>query len=269
MLINWFTVFAQILNFLILVALLWRFLYKPILRVIHKRQALIDTQWQAAQQAQAEAQQQALSYQQQLQELQHQQQALLTEAQVAAEQERQRLLTQIRQDLERLRANWQEELHQEQEGFTRRLKGQVISQTCAITRKALRDLANQSLEQQMMGVFCDRLRHLDDRQKQAIAQALHQSPQSILVCSHFDLSPELRQHLIDTLHAEFAVDAEIKFITAPDLLCGIEVKLPGQELVWSLDTYLQTLEQQLSTALTQKGASHYEQNLQTGAGCLP
>jgi F-type H+-transporting ATPase subunit b len=268
-LINWFTVFAQIFNFLILVALLRLFLYKPILKVIHKRQALIDTRWQEAQQAQAEAQQAALSYRQQMQELQHQQQALLAQAQVAAEQERQRLLTQIRQDLEHLRATWQEELHQEQEEFLRRLRGQVIYQTCAIARKALSDLANQDLEQQMMRVFCDRLRHLEDQKQQAIAQALHQSPQSILVRSHFDLSPELRQHLIDTLHGEFAVDAEIKFITAPDLLCGIEVKLAGQELVWSLDTYLQTLEQQLSTALTQQGASRYEQNIQTGAGCLP
>lgn len=269
MLINWFTVFAQIFNFLILVALLWRFLYKPILQVIHKRQALIDTRWQEAQQAQTEAQQEAVSYRQQLQELQHQQQDLLAQAQMAAEQERQRLLTQIRQDLEGLRATWQEELHQEQEELLRRLRGQVIYQTYAIARKALSDLANQGLEQQMMRVFCDRLHHLEDRQKQAIAQALHQSPQTVLVRSHFDLSPELRQQLIATIQTQFALDYAVEFVTTPDLLCGIEVKLAGQELVWSLDTYLQTLEQQLSTALTQQGAFRHEQNIQTGAGCLP
>lgn len=269
MLINWFTVFAQILNFLILVALLRRFLYKPILKVIHKRQALIDTRWQEAEQLQAEARQEAASYRQQRQELQNQQQALLNQAQIEAEQERQRLLRQIRQDLEYLRATWQEELQQEQEEFRSRLRQQIIHQTCTIARKALRDLANQDLEEQIIRVFSDRLHHLEDRQKQAIAQALHQSPQTVLVCSHFDLSPELRQQLIATIQTQFALDYAVEFVTTPDLLCGIEVKLAGQELVWSLDTYLQTLEQQLSTALTQQGAFRHEQNIQTGAGCLP
>ncbi|MEA5574359.1 F0F1 ATP synthase subunit B [Calothrix sp. UHCC 0171] len=268
MLINWFTVFAQILNFLILVALLRRFLYKPILQVIHKRQALIDTRWQEAEQVKTEAQQASTSYRQQQQEWQQQQQTLIAQAQVAAEQERQRMLTQIRQDMERLRANWQEELQQEQEEFLLGLRQQVIHQTCNIARKVLSDLANENLEQQIIEVFCDRLHHLEEQQQQAMAQALHQSPQSVLVRSHFDLSPEQRQHLIDTLQAEFAIDTEIQFVNAPDLLCGIEVKLAGQEIVWSLDTYLQTLEQQLATALTPQGTSRHEQNIQTGAGCL-
>ena len=38
MLINWFTVLAQIINFLILVFLLKRFLYKPILRAMAERE---------------------------------------------------------------------------------------------------------------------------------------------------------------------------------------------------------------------------------------
>ena len=42
--INWFTVIAQILNFLILVWLLKRFLYKPILNAIDEREKKIASQ---------------------------------------------------------------------------------------------------------------------------------------------------------------------------------------------------------------------------------
>ena len=69
MLINWFTVFAQVLNFLILVALLRWFLYKPILKVMHKRQMQLEDRWQEAERLQAEAQQALITYQQQQQEL--------------------------------------------------------------------------------------------------------------------------------------------------------------------------------------------------------
>ena len=42
--INWFTVAAQVLNFLVLVWLLKRFLYKPILKAIDDREKMIAAQ---------------------------------------------------------------------------------------------------------------------------------------------------------------------------------------------------------------------------------
>ena len=41
MLIDWFTVIAQVINFLVLVVLLKRFLYKPILDAIDQREKRI------------------------------------------------------------------------------------------------------------------------------------------------------------------------------------------------------------------------------------
>lgn len=249
MLINWFTVFAQIFNFLILLALLRWFLYKPILKVMQKRQAMIEERWQASERLQAEAQQALTTYEQQQQDLQHQRAELLAEAHVAADQERHHQLAQVRQEIADQRAAWQTDLHQEQAAFLRTLRQQVIYQTTAIARQALGDLANADLERQMVAVFCDRLRQLDPAQHQAIAQALAQSDQLILIGSSFELPPDLRQQVIDELQAQFAIAQPIDFATTPSLLCGIDLKLAGQEIVWSLDTYLHTLDQRLSTAL--------------------
>ena len=268
MLINWFTVFAQVLNFLILVALLRWFLYKPILKVMHKRQMQLEDRWQEAERLQAEAQQALITYQQQQQELQQQQAALLTEARVTAERERQHLLAQIRQEMTNQRTAWEIDLQQEQDAFLRTLRQKVIHQTYAIARQALSDLANADLEYQMIQVFCDRLRHLEDSQRQAIAQALSQTNLAILVRSSFEMPADLRQQMIDELHSQFAIAHPIEFVTASNLLCGIEIKLAGQEIVWSLDTYLQTVEQRLSSALTQEGASHHEPHISAGAYCL-
>lgn len=268
MLINWFTVFAQILNFLILVFLLRRFLYRPILKVMQQRQAQLEERWYEAEQLQEKAKQEIAAYQQQQQDLQQQQDSLLTQARFTAEAERQHLLTQIRQEMANQRAAWQEDLWQEQDAFLRTLRQKVIHQTYAIARQALTDLANADLEAQMIQVFCDRLHHLEDEQKQAIFQALSQTNQPILVRSSGEISPQIQQQLRDQLHSQFPITQAIEFTTAPNLLCGIEIKLAGQEIVWSLDTYLQTLEQRLSTALTQETASHHEPRIPAGAGCL-
>jgi F-type H+-transporting ATPase subunit b len=49
MLFDWFTFIAQIINFVILVYLLWRFLYKPITKTMGKRQEELEDRWQKAQ----------------------------------------------------------------------------------------------------------------------------------------------------------------------------------------------------------------------------
>ena len=53
MLINWFTVAAQIVNFLILVALLKRFLYGPIVAAMSAREGRIAAQLTEAQRKKA------------------------------------------------------------------------------------------------------------------------------------------------------------------------------------------------------------------------
>jgi F-type H+-transporting ATPase subunit b len=267
-LINWFTVFAQVLNFLILVALLRWFLYQPILKVMQKRQTLIAERWQEAERLQAEAQQALATYQQQQQELQQHQATWQAEARLAADQERQRLLAQERQAIADQRTAWQTDLQQEQEAFLRTLRQNVIHQTYAIARQALKDLANADLEAQLVQVFCDRLHHLDSSQQQAIAQALSQTNQPILIRSSFELHPDRCQQIIEVLRTQFAIPQPIEFVIASDLFCGIEIKLAGQEIVWSLDTYLQTLEQRLSHALAQEETSHHEPHFSAGAGCL-
>ena len=62
MLINWFTVLAQAINFLILVWLLKRFLYKPILHAIDEREKGIATQLAQAEAKEAEAQKSATTF---------------------------------------------------------------------------------------------------------------------------------------------------------------------------------------------------------------
>ena len=57
MLIDWFTVAAQVVNFLILVWLLKRFLYKPILRALDAREQQIALTLADADAKKAEAQQ--------------------------------------------------------------------------------------------------------------------------------------------------------------------------------------------------------------------
>ena len=102
MLINWFTVIAQAINFLILVWLLKRFLYKPILHAIDEREKGIATQLAQAEAKKAEAQKDRDDFQHKNEAFDQERAALLKKATDEAKAERQRLLDEARKDADLL-----------------------------------------------------------------------------------------------------------------------------------------------------------------------
>ena len=106
MLINWFTVAAQIVNFLILVALLKHFLYGPIVAAMTAREGRIAAQLTEAQQKSQAAEQEEASLRQKIREIEEQRQEMLTEAGRQAEAHKQELFSQARQEVEQIRQKW-------------------------------------------------------------------------------------------------------------------------------------------------------------------
>ncbi len=97
MLINWFTVTAQAVNFLILVWLLKRFLYRPVLAAIGEREKLIAAQINEAEKKKAEALKEQADFLHKNEEFDRQRATLLIEATDTAKKERERLMDAARQ----------------------------------------------------------------------------------------------------------------------------------------------------------------------------
>ena len=249
MLIDWFTVIAQIINFLILVFLLWRFLYKPITKTMQERQRRITNRWEEAQVKQEEAAQEAELYRQKQQELDQQRATFINEAKTQAEEERKQLINQARQEVESMQTGWREAIQREQDEFLATLCQRVQEQTYAITRRTLQDLADANLEQQTIKVFLNRLQTLDETQRQEITQ---KSATEIIIYSSFDIPQTQRQEIIKILQSQQIINSKnIKFTTSPDLICGIKLQISNYQISWTFDNYLQTLSEQFSTIIKQ------------------
>ena len=130
MLIDWFTVAAQALNFLILVWLMKRFLYKPVLNAIDAREKRISTELANADAKKAEAQKEHDEFQQKNTEFDRQKAALLSKATGEAQAERQRLLDEARKAAADLSSKRREALKTEERTCTRQ-------SACGHSRKSL------------------------------------------------------------------------------------------------------------------------------------
>jgi F-type H+-transporting ATPase subunit b len=242
MLINWFTVCAQAINFLILVWLLKRFLYKPILHAIDEREKGIAAQLASAETKTAEAQKDRDDFQHKNEAFDKERAALLKKATDLASAERQRLLAEATKDADASRARRQEALQVEQRNLSTEIVRWTRKEVFAITRKTLADLSGASLEERMSDIFVGRLHALAGPAKDQMVTAFKTSNHTVSVHSAFDL-PSAQQKSIETAVKEtFAPDAHVQFETAPELVSGIELSTNGHKVAWSIANYLATLE---------------------------
>jgi F-type H+-transporting ATPase subunit b len=241
-LIDWFTVAAQVINFLILVWLLKRFLYRPILDAIDAREQRIASELADADAKKTEARKERDEFQHKNEAFEQQRATLLSQATDEAKAERQRLLDEARQAADTLSAKRMQTLSNDSHQLNQAIRRRTQAEVFAIARKALTDLATASLEERMIEVFTRRLRALDGQAKEAFAKALKGSSEPALVRSAFDLSAEQGAAVQAALNEVFSAEIQVKLETAPDLVSGIELSTNEQKLAWSIADYLAELQ---------------------------
>jgi F-type H+-transporting ATPase subunit b len=252
MLIDWFTVVAQALNFLILVWLMKRFLYKPILNAIDARERRIAREISDADAKKTEAQKEHDEFQHKNEDFDRQRADLLTKATDEAKAERQRLLDDAHKAADDMRATREEALRNDARNLNKAITRRTQDEVFSIARKTLTDLATTNLEERMGEVFTRRLREMDGQAKSGLGNALKTSGEPALVCSAFDLPADQRAAIQNAINETFSADIHLRFETAPALVSGIELTTNGQKVAWSIAGYLTSLEKGIGELLDKK-----------------
>lgn len=254
MLIDWFTVAAQVLNFLVLVWLLKRFLYQPILDAIDAREQRIAAEIADTAATRAKADQARRLFEDKNAAFDAQRADLLAEAKTAARAELERLTDEAREDANAQRTRWQQALLNERESLSQALSLRTREEVFAIARKVLTDLAATDLEARLTEVFIRRLREMDGEAKSALARALETASSPARLSSAFELSAAQRAAIETALHEGFATAIPIRFETVPHLVSGIELVANGQKLAWSIADYLDSMDKGVDAILQARKA---------------
>lgn len=250
MLIDWFTVGAQALNFLILVWLLKHFLYKPILNAIDSREKGIAATLAGADAKTKEAQKEHDVFDQKNKDFDQQRAALLIKATNEARTEHDHLMDGARKEADNLRVGQATALRNDQARLGKEITRAVQDEVFAIARKTLADLATASLEERIGAIFTKRLGEMGSKAKETIGAALKASSEPALVESAFDMPAPQRATIQNALNEAFSADIPLQFKTAPDAICGIAVSSNGQKIGWNIAGYLAALNQNVGELLT-------------------
>lgn len=270
MLIDWFTVIAQVLNFLILAWLLKRFLYRPILDAIDAREHRIATELADADKKSAESERQQDKFKKKNAAFDTEKEQRNNNLTAEIKTERARLFAKVREETDRLRDKLQLALKNDQLILQVTLSQRVREEVFAIVGKVLKDLADTNLEARITAVFIQHFQKLSHKELAGFKSAVQQSGSDVksplIIRSAFTFSKEqcalieaaiknifchhtTGEHSVeknaedvingsDSTHDKIVDQIALKFVIDPTVISGIEINVNGQKVAWSIGDYL-------------------------------
>jgi len=254
MLIDWFTVAAQAVNFLVLVWLLQHFLYKPILTAIDARENKIAAGLAAAAARQSEAQKSRDELQTKLKAFDDEGAARLAQAQLEVQKEREQLLDAARREAADLIAQQRGALRTDAASIGDRMARLATAEVFSIAGKAFNELASADIEERLGRVLNERLRELDQQAKAAFRAALEQSAMSAVVRSRVAMRDAEKASLSKAVNETFSADVHLEFKTVPAADYGIDLSAGGQRLAWGIAQYIREFQQKAQSLMMQSPA---------------
>jgi len=252
MLIDTFTIVAQIINFLILVFLLWRFLYRPVMNAMDERERTVTSRLEEAGNMKLEAQQVADTYHGKMEDLDRKYDEMIAEARGAADTRRRELITEAREEVDGAKSRWYEALGRERDTFLRELRRQASDNIYRIARKILTEMADEEIENKITGIFISKLGELGDSDRGQLRDSITRKGNTVLIRSAYDLSEQDRTRLSDSVRKIAGPGISIEFRKSEKLLAGIELSAEGHKIAWNINDYLESLEESIGSLLDRK-----------------
>lgn len=247
--IDWFTFVAQIFNFVLLVYLLKRFLYRPVLDAIDRREEGVRARLEEARLKEESAAEEEARFRALQEELEGTRLEVLQAAEDEAEARRQELTAEVRDEVRTLREAWHASLRRQQEAFLEQLRRRMSRELFGLVERVLDDLSGADLGGRLLQVFLDRLPDADDAERDALIDAVDEAGGTARLRSSFPLSEEQRERVRDGIVSWLGRDVDVSWDEDPELTLGIELQAGDRKIAWSVDDYLDTLESETTLLL--------------------
>lgn len=248
MLIDPFTVLAQVVNFAILAWALKRFLYDRVIDAMDRREAAIASRVRDAEHREAQALATKEEYQELVDGFERERRELVADARTDAHRHRQQLLDEARAEVDEERRRWARGLQAEKDELHRELRRRTAEEVVAVSRSTLADLAGAELERLVVRRGLDHLAAAD-AVRAILAENADETP-TMIVRTAFDLDPDLRREVEERLRAmDLGAERVVQFEVDPELVLGIELHGDGTTVSWNAEDYLDRLGDAVDTAV--------------------
>lgn len=221
--LSWSTFLLEIINFLVLVWILKRFLYKPVLNVIAQRRSGIEAQLDEAQHLHNEAEALKGQYEGRLAEWDRERQQARDSLVQELDEERQRQLQALQTQLSQEREKADVVNERRRNEALRETEHRALQQASEFATRLLSQAAGPELEARLVDMVIQQLAELGSEQTTALQAQWGEPLTAITVSSAYPLSTEQQQALQSRLASITGLSSPLQFKQEPALLAGLSI----------------------------------------------
>ena len=250
--LNLTTILFEIINFLLLTALLYHFLFRPVMRNVQARadeKARLTREMEQARQAALDLQRE---WEIRLAGADEEAEKIVSRARKETEQARDETLQQTRHEVEHTLAEAHIEAHQAQQRAVADFHDQVVRSVLDTSGWLIRRTASPALHDALVQQLSDRVWHLGQngmQQVETIRRSIQDRQPTVHITTARPLSANQQKNLLNTLSA--LADQELKLDLRNDaaLVAGLRVRLGDMVLDNSIAGHLAELQGEVSAAI--------------------
>ncbi len=246
--IDWFTVAIQAINFLALVWILKKFLYKPILKAMDGRQKAVFAKLHEAEKREKKAEKLQEELTEAKQKVKNEAKQIILNAHKEADSDKSEMLKSTQNNMKDKQLKFEHQLEIEKKALhntVRHLAGETLVKTA---RDAMKELATKDLEKEMFTVFADKIKTGNSTSFNNLVKAIKKGHKVVLTSANTPTSEE-KKKISSALKEISGTTSEIVYKENKELICGIELLVDTAMLRWGFDKYLETFARSLNDAL--------------------
>jgi len=224
--IDWWTLALQAINFLVLVWLLWRFLFKPVREVIEKRKALAEVAFADAAKAKEEAQAARQRFEDDRAALARERQEMLNKALEDLEAERAKMIEEARREADQLMAAARTAIAEEREAALGALREQVVELAGDLASSLLRNSGSQALNDVFLEQVEKQLENLPEDERDRLQKDLAAAGTRLTVVTATALASQDQDRWRQRLGAGLGQAEKTDFAVDSGIIGGAELRFP-------------------------------------------
>ena len=222
------TILFQIINFLILFAVLSRFIAKPLQRIMEKRTAEATNMLDDAAQDKENASRLRRELEERLKRRRIEAEEIRAKAREQSEAEHEMILRQAQEDARRIQEEARRDVQQEREKAVARFRGDILGVIIALSSQVLSDIVPPEAHDRLISEVSERIYQMGRGEMYRVEEfrrSLGEREPTALVTTPQPLSVEQQRRLVETLSALADRRVTLQMVVDPSLIAGLRIRL--------------------------------------------
>ncbi len=247
--INWSTVFFQIINFLIIIWILKKYLFKPVLSSMDKREQIIQDKLLEAKEAKFKAEKEYEKLKMKIHSLEREKNNIMANTYKKADIEYATLLKTFNAEMAGKRNAFEEQMIMEREFLRHSIKDMAGKTIIKTVQDALTELANTNIQSAIIQNFINQIYNKNFKKINDLKK-YYEKEKYINIYTSFEIDENSKKEIINAFTNIIEKQiTNINFVINNEIICGIEVSCPPLLISFGMNTYINELTKNIDNGL--------------------